>query len=64
MEACPRARRGQHLHPQASELTPLTALELGKRIQQAGFPPGVVNIVTGPGPGPGEELAESLGSTR
>jgi betaine-aldehyde dehydrogenase len=42
-----------------SELTPLTALELGKLIVRVGFPPGVVNIVTGPGPGPGEEIAES-----
>ncbi|MGQ0793999.1 MAG: aldehyde dehydrogenase family protein [Deltaproteobacteria bacterium] len=32
-----------------SELTPLTALRLGEFIAQAGFPPGVVNIVTGAG---------------
>jgi betaine-aldehyde dehydrogenase len=43
-----------------SELTPLTALELGKLVAEVGFPPGVVNILTGPGPGAGEELAESL----
>ena len=43
-----------------SELTPITALELGKLIVECGFPPGVVNIVTGPGAGCGEELAESL----
>ncbi len=42
-----------------SEMTPLTALELGKLVVDCGFPAGVVNIVTGPGPGPGEELAES-----
>ncbi len=40
-----------------SELTPLTALELGRMIEQPGFPAGVVNIVTGPGAGRGEELA-------
>ncbi len=40
-----------------SEITPLTALELGKIIQEAGIPSGVVNIVTGPGPGAGEELS-------
>src|SRR6185369_1296790 len=39
--------------------TPLTALELGQRIVSTGFPPGVVNIITGPGAGAGEELAES-----
>ena len=42
-----------------SELTPLTALALARLIQQAGVPDGVVNIVTGPGAGAGEELAES-----
>lgn len=40
-----------------SELTPLTAIELFKLIDQCGFPPGVVNLVTGPGMGVGEELA-------
>ncbi len=42
-----------------SELTPLTALFLARLINEAGLPPGVVNIVTGPGAGAGEELAES-----
>lgn len=32
-----------------AEQTPLTAIELGKLICEAGFPPGVVNIVTGDG---------------
>lgn len=32
-----------------AEQTPLTALRLGELIEEAGFPPGVVNIVTGPG---------------
>ncbi len=40
-----------------SELTPLTALELAELIHEAGIPKGVVNIVTGPGAGAGEELA-------
>ena len=42
-----------------SELTPLTALRLAKLMSDAGVPAGVVNIVTGPGAGAGEELAES-----
>lgn len=42
-----------------SELTPLTALELAGLIHKAGLPPGVVNIVTGPGAGAGEELAQN-----
>jgi phenylacetaldehyde dehydrogenase len=32
-----------------AEQTPLTALRLGELVQQAGFPPGVVNILTGVG---------------
>lgn len=43
-----------------SELTPLTALELGRLITEVGFPAGVVNIISGPGAGAGEELAESV----
>jgi betaine-aldehyde dehydrogenase len=42
-----------------SELTPLTALELAKILVEADIPPGVVNVVTGPGPGCGDELASS-----
>ena len=32
-----------------AEQTPLSAIRLGELIQEAGFPPGVVNIVTGDG---------------
>ena len=39
-----------------SSLTPLTALELGKIIYQAGFPEGVVNIINGSGAKIGETL--------
>ncbi|HHF7374062.1 aldehyde dehydrogenase family protein [Legionella bozemanae] len=40
-----------------SELTPITALELFKLIDQCGFPAGVVNLITGPGMEVGEELS-------
>lgn len=33
-----------------AETTPLTALRLAEIIQECGFPPGVVNVVTGEGP--------------
>lgn len=41
--------------------TPLTALRLGELILEAGFPPGVVNVVTGPGGVAGECLARHPG---
>jgi betaine-aldehyde dehydrogenase len=42
-----------------SEFTPLTALELADIFHKLEFPAGVVNVVTGPGAGAGEELASS-----
>ncbi|MDQ3935041.1 MAG: aldehyde dehydrogenase family protein, partial [Actinomycetota bacterium] len=32
-----------------AEQTPLTALRLGQLVEEAGFPPGVINVVTGDG---------------
>lgn len=39
-----------------AEQTPLTALMLAELIQEAGFPPGVFNVVTGDGPSTGAPL--------
>jgi phenylacetaldehyde dehydrogenase len=39
-----------------AELTPLTAIRLGQLIAEVGFPPGVVNIVTGFGDTAGKAL--------
>src|SRR5689334_7235146 len=39
-----------------SEVTPASAMELARIIQDAGFPPGVVNIIPGEGPVAGEAL--------
>lgn len=39
-----------------SEHTSATALEFGRLVERAGFPPGVVNLVTGYGPEIGEAL--------
>lgn len=44
-----------------AEQTPLTALMLGELIVEAGFPPGVVNIVTGNGPDAGAPLVRHAG---
>ena len=42
-----------------ASLTPLTSIELAKLIEKAGFPPGVVNVITGPGSVIGEALVSS-----
>ncbi len=44
-----------------SELTPLTALELGAIVEEAGLPAGVLNIVTGLGAEAGQPLSEHPG---
>lgn len=44
-----------------AELTPLTAVRLGELIVEAGFPPGVVNIVTGLGTTAGQALVDHPG---
>lgn len=44
-----------------AEQTPVTAMELGKLIQEAGFPDGVVNIVPGYGETAGAALASHPG---
>ncbi len=44
----------------AAEQTPLTALRVGALTQEAGFPPGVINILTGFGPTAGGALARHM----
>ncbi|MDB5714912.1 MAG: aldehyde dehydrogenase [Sphingomonadales bacterium] len=44
-----------------AEQTPVTALELARLIEQAGFPPGVVNVVPGYGYSAGARLVEHPG---
>ncbi|RMF49532.1 MAG: aldehyde dehydrogenase family protein [Anaerolineae bacterium] len=44
-----------------AEETPLSALRLGELIQEAGFPDGVVNILTGPGVPTGAAIVEHMG---
>jgi acyl-CoA reductase-like NAD-dependent aldehyde dehydrogenase len=44
-----------------AEETPLTALRLGELIQEAGFPEGVVNILTGPGEPTGAAITHHMG---
>jgi aldehyde dehydrogenase (NAD+) len=44
-----------------SELTPLSTLRVAELMTEAGFPPGVVNIVTGYGATAGQRIAEHPG---
>ncbi|MEJ0024751.1 MAG: aldehyde dehydrogenase family protein [Rhizomicrobium sp.] len=44
-----------------AELAPLSAIRLGELVQEAGFPDGVVNIVTGFGPAAGQALVDHPG---
>ncbi|UYZ15615.1 betaine-aldehyde dehydrogenase [Brevibacillus sp. WF146] len=43
-----------------AEITPLTSIKIFEIFDEIGFPPGVVNLVLGPGSTVGAELAESL----
>ena len=42
-----------------SEITPLTTIRIAELAEEAGFPAGVLNVILGPGPEAGAELAES-----
>ncbi len=44
-----------------SEFTPMTALRMCSLIKKAGFPPGVVNVVTGFGHIVGQAISEHMG---
>ncbi|MCI0581721.1 MAG: aldehyde dehydrogenase family protein [Chloroflexi bacterium] len=44
-----------------ASLSPMTALRLGELALEAGFPPGVVNVVTGPGGSAGAAIAAHMG---
>jgi len=43
-----------------AEQTPLTALYVAALIKEAGFPPGVVNVITGYGPTAGAAISEHM----
>lgn len=44
-----------------AEQTPLTALHVAKLVEEAGFPPGVVNVLTGFGPTAGGPIVSHPG---
>ncbi|HEX8706993.1 MAG TPA: aldehyde dehydrogenase family protein [Pyrinomonadaceae bacterium] len=57
----PALAAGNTIVLKPAEQTPVTAMELGKLIQEAGFPDGVVNIVPGFGETAGAALASHPG---
>lgn len=60
-KVAPALAAGCTLVLKPSELTPLTALELGAIVEEVGLPPGVVNIVTGFGAEAGQPLSQHPG---
>lgn len=51
---------GNVLILKTAELTPLYGLKLAQLVKEAGFPPGVINILTGLGAKAGQALAEHM----
>jgi aldehyde dehydrogenase (NAD+) len=56
----PALATGNTVVMKPAEQTPLTALRIGELILEAGFPPGVVNILPGYGPTAGAAIAEHM----
>jgi acyl-CoA reductase-like NAD-dependent aldehyde dehydrogenase len=54
----PALAAGNTIVLKPAELTPLTAIELGKLALEAGVPEGVLNVVNGPGRTVGERIVE------
>ncbi|MFT4212959.1 MAG: aldehyde dehydrogenase family protein [Microbacterium sp.] len=61
MKLAPALAAGCTIVLKPAENTPLTALYLGRLLQEAGVPEGVVNIVTGFGAEAGQALADHRG---
>src|SRR2546421_1347530 len=57
-KVAPALAAGNTIVLKPAELTPLTALELEKIAVDAGLPPGVLNVVVGPGRVVGERLVQ------
>ena len=58
MKLAPALAAGNTVVVKPSEYTSASMLEFMKTFEQAGFPPGVVNVVTGFGPSVGKQLVE------
>ena len=60
MKLGPALSMGNTVVLKPAEQTPLTALRVGELILEAGFPPGVVNILPGYGPTAGAAIANHM----
>jgi aldehyde dehydrogenase (NAD+) len=60
-KAAPALAAGNTLVIKPSSTTPCSILEFAKLVEEAGFPPGVFNVVTGPGAKIGNYLAQHPG---
>jgi acyl-CoA reductase-like NAD-dependent aldehyde dehydrogenase len=60
-KAAPALACGNCVVLKPAELTPLTAIRIGELALEAGLPPGVLNIVTGPGSTVGEAMVKHPG---
>lgn len=60
MKICPALISGNTLVLKSSEKSPLTALVLARLVKEAGFPPGVLNILSGYGRPCGEAIASHM----
>ncbi len=56
----PALATGNTVVMKPAEQTPLTALRIGELIVEAGFPPGVVNLLPGYGPAAGAAIARHM----
>jgi len=54
----PAIATGNTIVMKTSEKTPLSALKLCELVVEAGFPPGVINVLSGYGPTAGQAIAE------
>lgn len=61
MKLAPALSMGNTIVFKTSELTPLSALKIAALIREAGFPAGVVNVLTGYGHETGEMLSRHMG---
>jgi len=57
MKIAPALAAGNTVVMKPASLTPLTTLELAEIVEEVGVPPGVFNVVSGPGAGTGVILA-------